>query len=158
VRATDLAQRLRALEDQTAIGQLVARYGPAADSGDGDAVARLWTDDGTYEAPPHGVWTGHDEIAGMIDGSGHQTAITGGAAHVLTAPVITVDGDEARAWNYALHLRWDPEQHRFWVFRLSANTWHLRRQPDGWRVVRRVNRNLDGAPEARAILQASVVE
>ena len=151
----DLEKRLRALEDLAAVGQLVARYGPAADSGAGDAVAGLWTANGAYEAPPHGSWTGHDEIAGMINGPGHQTVVTGGAAHVLTPPVITVDGDEARAWNHALHLRWDPEQQRFWVFRVSANSWHLRREADGWRVERRVNRNLDGAPESRAILRDS---
>lgn len=147
----DLAARVRKLEDQAEIGQLIARYGPAVDSGNGAAAAELWTEGGAYDAPPYRTWTGRDEIAGMVAGPGHQSLIRHGAAHVLTAPVITVDGDDARAWNYALNIRWDPEQQRFWVFRVSANSWRLHREPGGWRVLRRTNRNLDGSPESRAL-------
>ncbi len=32
--------------------QLVARYGPAVDSGSGDAAAALWTEDGRFDAVP----------------------------------------------------------------------------------------------------------
>jgi ketosteroid isomerase-like protein len=151
----DLSARLRVLEDQVAIGQLVARYGPAVDSGAAGAAARLWTEDGVFEAPPYAVWTGHDEIAGMVESTGHQDLIMNGAAHVLTAPLVAVHGDEAHAWNYALNIRWDPDQERFWVARVSANDWKLRRQPDGWRIVHRVNRNLDGSAEPRAIFRSS---
>jgi len=38
------------------------------------------------------------------------------------------------------------------ALRASANEWHLRRTQQGWRVARRINRLLDGAPEARALL------
>jgi 6-phosphogluconate dehydrogenase (decarboxylating) len=48
--------------------------------------------------------------------------------------------------------RWDAEQERFWVARVSANTWRWRRTPDGWRITERVNANLDGTPEHRAML------
>ncbi|KPM50881.1 hypothetical protein ACG83_37880 [Frankia sp. R43] len=151
----DLGARLRAVEDQVAIGQLIARYGPAVDSGSADAAAGLWASDGVFEVPPYAVWTGRGEIAGMVDGAGHQGLIANGCGHVLTAPLVKVDGDEARAWNYALNIRWDAEADRFWTARLSANSWWLRRMPDGWRVTRRVNRALDGSPEPRALFQAS---
>lgn len=149
-----LAARTRALEDQIAIGQLAARYGPAADYGDAEAVAALWLEDGVYDAPPHGRWDGHDAIAGMING-GHQQGIRAGMAHVLTYPRIVVDGDEARAWNYALNVRWDPDNDQFQVRRLSANEWRFRRVDGSWRVVERVNRNMDGSDEARGTFRAS---
>jgi uncharacterized protein (TIGR02246 family) len=149
-----LTERLQLLEDQIAIGQLAARYGPAADYGDADAVAALWTSDGVYDAPPHGRWVGHDGIAGMING-GHQQGIRAGMAHVLTYPRIVLDGDEARAWNYALNVRWDPDNDQFHVRRLSANEWKLRRIDGRWRVIERVNRNMDGTEEARGTFRAS---
>jgi SnoaL-like domain len=40
-----LAARVRALADQVEIMQLVAQYGPAVDSGSGEAAAALWTED-----------------------------------------------------------------------------------------------------------------
>ncbi|MBL7490840.1 nuclear transport factor 2 family protein [Frankia sp. AgB1.9] len=150
-----LGARLRAVEDQVAISQLVARYGPAVDSGSAEAAAALWAEDGAFEVPPYAIWTGHDEIAGMVNGAGHQGLITNGCGHVLTAPLVKVDGDEARAWNYALNIRWDREADRFWVARVSANSWLLHRGADGWRVAHRTNRSLDGSPEPRALFQAS---
>ncbi|SEP20376.1 nuclear transport factor 2 family protein [Trujillonella endophytica] len=145
-----LAARLQRMEDVLAITQLVARYGPAADLGDAGAVAGIWAEDGVYEAQPFGRWVGHGPIAGMI-GGGHQEMIRAGMAHVLTPPHVEVDGDTARAWNHALNLRWDAGNDRFWVARLSANEWTLRRVDGRWRTVKRVNRNLDGADEARAL-------
>jgi hypothetical protein len=150
-----LAARVRQLEDQVVIGQLVAQYGPAVDSGSAEAAAGLWEESGAFEVPPYATWTGHEEIAGMVNGPGHQALITNGAAHVLTAPLIAVDGDDARAWNYALNVRWDPEQDRFWVARASANGWRLRRSSGGWRIAHRVNRALDGTSEPRAIFRES---
>ena len=147
-----LSARVQHLADEVAIGQLIARYGPAVDSGAATASAALWAEDGVFAAPPHGAWTGHDEIAGMVNGDGHQALILNGAAHVLTAPLIAVDGDEATAWNYALNIRWDATQDRFWVARVSANRWDLRRRSGRWEITHRVNRALDGSPEPRAVL------
>jgi ketosteroid isomerase-like protein len=149
-----LSARMQALEDQIAIGQLAARYGPAADYGDAEAVARLWVKDGVYDAPPHGRWTGQDEIADMING-GHQQGIRSGMAHVLSYPRIVIDGDSARAWNYAMNIRWDADNDQFHVRRLSSNEWTFRRVDGAWRVVERVNRNMDGSDEARGTFRAS---
>jgi ketosteroid isomerase-like protein len=148
---TALAARVQYLDDQAAISRLIARYGPAVDSGSATAAAGLWAEDGVFAAPPHGTWTGHDEIAGMVNGSGHQGLIMNGAAHVLTAPLVAVDGDEATAWNYALNIRWDEGHDRFWVARVSANRWRLQRLAGRWECTDRTSRTLDGAPEPRAL-------
>lgn len=150
-----LSAQVRQLSDQVALGQLAARYGPAADFGDADAVAALWTEDGAYDAAPHGRWEGHDGIKGMING-GHQQGIRAGMAHFLTYPRIVIEGDDdAKGWGYAMNVRWDPEADRFWIARLSANEYTFKRVDGRWRIVERTNRNMDGSDEARGTFRGS---
>jgi hypothetical protein len=125
LRATveELSKKVRLLQDHIELGQLVARYGPSVDSGSAEATADLWTDDGVFDAVGAIRMQGHDEIVAMVNGGGHQALIENGCGHVLTAPLLVVDGDQAEGRNYALNIRWDPEEDRFWVARLSANAW-----------------------------------
>ncbi|MEV0904083.1 nuclear transport factor 2 family protein [Streptomyces hokutonensis] len=154
LRATveSLAAKVRALEDQVEITQLVAQYGPAVDSGSGEAAAALWTADGVFDAIPHLRMEGRDGIVGMVHGQGHQSVIHNGCGHVLTAPHVVVDGDHATGRSHALHLRWDADAGRFWVFQVSANTWRWVRTSEGWRIAERINANLDGTDGPRAML------
>jgi hypothetical protein len=46
----------------------------------------------------------------------------------------------------------DSAADRFWVARVSANTWKWVRTPAGWRIADRVNAPLDGTPEHREML------
>ena len=147
-----LAARVHALEDQVEIMQLVAQYGPAVDSGSGEAAAALWTEDGAFDAVPQRRMRGRGEIAAMVHGAGHQSLIHNGCGHVLTVPHIVVDGDRATGRSYALNLRWDADADRFWVARVSANTWRWARTAQGWRVTERINANLDGTAEHRELL------
>jgi ketosteroid isomerase-like protein len=147
-----LAARVRTLEDQLEITQLVAQYGPAVDSGSGDAAAALWTEDGSFDAVPYLQMRGRGDVAGMVHGAGHQSLIRNGCAHVLTVPHVVVDGDEATGRSYALNIRWDPDADGFRLARVSANTWRWVRTPDGWRVADRVNASLDGTPEHKEML------
>jgi uncharacterized protein (TIGR02246 family) len=148
----ELTERVRALEDRAEIAQLVAQYGPAVDSGSGEAAAELWTRDGVFDVVGHFTMRGHEDISGMVHGAGHQHLIRNGAAHVLTVPHIQVDGDRATGRGYALNIRWDPDADRCRVARVSANTWRWARTAHGWRVVERVNANLDGSAEHRKLL------
>jgi ketosteroid isomerase-like protein len=148
-----LAARVAALEDQIEIMQLVAQYGPAVDSGAGEAAADLWTEDGAFDAIPHLQMRGHDDIIDMVHGAGHQSLIENGCGHVLTVPHIVVDGDHATGRSYALNIRWDATADRFWVARVSANSWYWVRTTDGWRIAERINANLDGTPEHREMLR-----
>lgn len=147
-----LQARVRQLEDVVEITQLVAQYGPDVDSGSADATAALWTDDGTFDAVGAIEMRGRDEIAGMVRSDGHQSLIRNGCGHVLTSPHVVVRGDEARGRSYALNIRWDADADRFWVARVSANTWRWVRTADGWRIAERVNANLDGTPAHREML------
>lgn len=149
---SDLQARVRLLEDHLEISQLVAQYGPAADSGSAEATAALWTEDGVFDAVGAMEMHGRDQIAGMIGTQGHQYLIQNGCGHVLTVPHVEVDGDQAHGRSYAMNIRWDPEQQRFWVARVSANTWRWLRTSEGWRIAKRTNANLDGTPEHREML------
>ncbi len=159
IRATveRLADRVRALEDHIEITQLAAQYGQAVDSGSGEAAAALWTENGVFDAVPHRRMRGRDDIIAMVSGDGHQGLLGGGCGHVLTVPHIVVDGDEATGRSYALQIRWDADAGRFWVFRVSANTWRWVRTPQGWRIAERINALLDGTPGHREMLAPPAV-
>lgn len=145
-----VAARLAALEDREAIRDLIARYGPLADAGDCAGAAALWTSDGVYEVGGFGEYRGRAAIQALLEGEAHQSLIAGGSAHVLSPPVISLDGDRATARTYSVVFRkagdvWE-------AHRASANEWYLTRTEEGWRVRRRINRLLDGSSEARALI------
>ncbi|MDP3675595.1 MAG: nuclear transport factor 2 family protein [Novosphingobium sp.] len=145
-------ERLRALEDAGAIRELIARYGPLADAGDSVGVAALWTRDGEYDVGGFHVARGRAEIAALIEGEVHRSLMAQGCAHVLSAPAITLAGDAAVAVNHSVLLRKVDDGFEAW--RVSANRWELARTSEGWRVAKRLNRPLDGGPEARALFKS----
>jgi hypothetical protein len=151
---TALQERVQRLDDQAAIYQIIANYGPAADSGWSEMAASLWTEDGIYDAQV-GAWQGRPAIAGMIAGETHQNYIHEGCAHILTMPYITIDGDTAVATCYGQLMRIDGDNFRVW--RVTATRWELHRDPDGWRIANRVNKLLNGDPAARDLLRQGLV-
>lgn len=152
-RLRALEARVAALEDQVALYHLISTYGPAVDTGSGAAAGALWAEDGVYEFDTSRL-DGPEGISAMVAGDGHQGLIRQGCAHVLALPVVTVDGDEARATGYSRVYRHVGDAYEVW--RVSANHWEFRRTPAGWRVTRRVNRTIDGSPEARDILRRAL--
>ncbi|MFT4054846.1 MAG: nuclear transport factor 2 family protein, partial [Novosphingobium sp.] len=130
--------------------ELIHGYGPLVDAGDSAGAAALWSPDGCYDVGGHGVYTGRAAIAALLDGDEHRSLVAGGVAHVLSAPVITLDGDGATALTYSLVLRRDGA--KWEAHRVAANRWRLVRTHEGWRVAERVNRLLDGDADALALL------
>ena len=148
-RLAALEARLQTVEDQLAITQLVAAYGPLVDAGAADEVAGLWAEDGEYDVEGWHMRS-RDDVREMVRSEGHQHLIAGGCAHFLGPAHVTVDGDEAVAVCESLLVR-----HRdgaFSVRRAGANHFRLRRLPEGWRIVHRTTRALDGSDEARGLL------
>lgn len=144
----EIERRLRVLEDRAAIGELIARYGPAADAGDAEAVSALWATDGTYRFDDTELDA--DGIRSLTDLPSHRDYMRRGCAHFLSAPRIEIDGDRAVAVTHSVVLVRAGE---CWVAeRVSANRWEFTRTGDGWRVQDRRNRLLDGSAEARAVL------
>lgn len=148
-RIDALETRLRVLEDQLAIYQLLAAYGPAVDSRSGAATGALWVEDGTYEAGEF-VFTGRQEIAGLVDIEPHRTYVANGCAHVVSLPHLTIEGDAAVARGHSRVYVKDGDHWR--VERASANRWDLTRTADGWKVLRRINKLLNGDASAHELL------
>lgn len=149
-RLATLEARLKQLEDQLAIYQLLATYGPGVDSLSEDAVAGLWTEDGVYDAGGQNPFRGNAAIGDLVNQEPHQTYVGKGCAHVVSMPHVTVDGDTAVATG---HSRVYLNQGDHWrVERASANRWELVRTPTGWRVKHRLNRPLDGTAAPRDVL------
>ncbi|WP_194420679.1 nuclear transport factor 2 family protein [Microbacterium abyssi] len=146
--SASIEQRLQALEDRAEIAALIARYGPAVDSGDGDAVRALWTDEGTYVIDDVTLDAGG--IRTLTELPTHQEYMSAGCAHVISAPRIQLTGDAAVATTHSVVMIHDGE--RWNAERVSANRWELARTVDGWRVSRRRNHLLNGAAAARALL------
>src|SRR6476661_8189165 len=99
-RLAALEARVRMLEDQLAVQQLLNRWGPAVDTGDAAAAAALWTDDGVLESEISYL-DGPAGVAAMVESDGQQSLIRQGCAHVQAFPLITVDGDRATATGYS---------------------------------------------------------
>lgn len=148
----NLAARLRRVEDREAIRDLVARYGPLADSGDAAGVAGLWSDEGSYIVNGHSTAEGRRAIAGLIESREHQALMADGCAHLLGPLAIELDGDSATARGHSVVFRRTSEG--FAVYRVSANRWTFARSDAGWQVMHRTNALLDGSEAARMLLSA----
>ena len=167
-RLARLECRLAELEDLTAIYQIMAAYGPLVDSGDAEATAALWTEDGIYDwgggtaKPGEGMKEGaagaahnRGEIEAMVRGAYHQAIIHGGAGHVIGMPHVKLSGDTAVAVSYSQLCRRDGDNFRVW--RVGANVWEFVRTAAGWRVTRRVNRVMTGEDGPRELMRAVLV-
>jgi len=86
----DAVARLEAIED---IQQLKARYCVACDAPfDAEAIAQMFTEDGIWETADGKVrCQGRDAIRAFF-----QPAKPAFIAHLVTNPIITIDGDRAR--------------------------------------------------------------
>ncbi len=157
-----LDARLRAIEDQLAIYQVVSAYGPLVDTASARGAAEIWTDDGTYDVGGiRPVMRGRDDIAAMVGGEAHGALVANGCAHMMNLPHVSIDGDRAIAFGYhtlMLHETAASGGDGFRVWRLSASRWELVRDAQGWKVSRRVHRLLDGTEDARQLFRESLEE
>ncbi len=145
-----LEARLARVEDELAIHRLLATYGPLADAGLGPQAAALWVEDGAYD--PGGVARaeGRDALIDIYHGTNHQGFVRRGSMHMTAPARVTLDGDRAEAVGYSMLALNSGDC--FTLARASINHWTLARTSAGWRIVERVNRVLDGSPDALALL------
>ncbi|MFS3130763.1 nuclear transport factor 2 family protein [Nocardioides sp. Bht2] len=151
----ELQERLRAVEAQLEIMQVIASYGPAVDAGEAEQVADLFADDARYSysmGSGETTLSGREGLIDMVHGPMHQEIITGGAGHVMGQPRIVVEGERAVATCHSMLVRYESSIGRWYVYRLAANRWEFAKTAAGWRVAHRVNRLLDGRLDARVLL------
>ncbi|WP_245714114.1 nuclear transport factor 2 family protein [Nocardia vaccinii] len=146
-----LERRIQRVEDELAVLRLLTSYGPLADAGSADA-AELWAQDGEYDVDGRRM-RGRDEVRAMIRSDAHQRIIGTGSAHFFGPPSISVDGDEAVAVCESILVRHNENGPYIW--RAGAHRIRLRRTADGWRIVHRISRPLDGSAATRQVLTDS---
>lgn len=108
--------------------------------------------------------TGNAAIAAVVKTPEHQGAIAAGLCHFAGLPRVELDGDTAAAISYLQVLTPNREakpaelsghglSSGYRIHRLGANRWDLKRTENGWKVVRRAYRMLDGTEGAREMLR-----
>ena len=151
-RIEALERRVQTLEDELALLRLMTSYGPAVDTGDGEAAARLWLEDGVYDPDGPGALEGRSAIEAMLAGERHQSLVPG-CAHLNGPAIVQIHGDRATAVGYSQVYATTAGKHR--LFRMAANRWEFVRTPDGWKVERRTNRVL-GSDRSVEVLRGAV--
>jgi hypothetical protein len=147
---SSIEKRLRALEDQAAIYQIVCGYGYAVDGLNAEAVGSLYAPEGVYAVADAGVMAGRDAVAGITGWPDHIALVGGGCAHMSTLPYVVIDGDRASATCYTALLK---NEDGFFISRLSASRLELSRRPEGgWQIDHRQNYLLNGDPRGPSML------
>lgn len=148
-----LAARVRELEDERAILQVITSYSFAVDSDSPELTASMYAPDAVIEIADIMRMDGREEIEAMVRSDGHQ-ALLPDCCHMMGPFVVKVDGDAATATGYAtvFHVI-DGRRH---VWRQAVNRWTLARAEVGWQVTHRISHPL-GAPEAHETLRAGAI-
>ncbi|MFT4520423.1 MAG: hypothetical protein ACI9JM_002826 [Halioglobus sp.] len=154
-RLSQLEAAVSRLKDCEAIRQLLARYGPLADSADTPhrrtKAGSLFSQHGVYDLGKDWSAVGPEAIGELLNNPAHLELVANGSAHVMGLPYIVLDGDTATALSYSRVYRHENGEFKIW--RVSANEWHCARIKNVWKVERRINRLLDGSEAAREILK-----
>ena len=162
-----LEDRVRAVEDKLAIFHLIASHPPAADTGTDRYYRDAFAADGEMDLGGGKGARGNATIGALVKTPEHQAAIAGGLCHFAGLPRVEVDGDSAVAISYLQIITPDRQAAPrevpghgsttgFLIHRVGANRWELRRGKDGWKVVRRTLRALDGTDDAQALLRTAI--
>ena len=146
-----LETRLRAIEDQLAIYQVICRYGFAVDGLNGEAVGSCYVENGVYAVGDIGAMEGRERIVAITRDPGHLKLVGAGCAHMSSLPYVNIDGDRATATCHTMVPMHG--ENGYFIGRLSASRLELERQADGaWKIVHRQNYLLNGDPAGPALL------
>ena len=138
--------RLRTLEDESAIRDVISAYCYHADSGHDEDLITLFADEGVLSSKVAGAYkaaVGTSEIRAQVaDPLGHHRPdLYRHGMHLLGQNlVIRVDGDTAIASSYSLLLL--KRKDALEVYSASSNKWVLRRARTGWKILERSRRPL----------------
>ncbi|MBF6208876.1 nuclear transport factor 2 family protein [Nocardia gipuzkoensis] len=153
-RLAALERRLSHVEDQLAIGRLLASYGPLVDSGDADATAALWAEDGEYDVPGLHMRS-REAVRSMVQSPAHRRLIEVGSAHFIGPAQIELDGDRAVAVCESILVLRDQDSYR--ILLSGSHRITLARVDGEWKIRHRVTRELNGDPQARELLRIGAV-
>lgn len=128
---------LQELSDKQEIAEVLYRYATALDSRDGGLLRQVFLEDAVFEI---GAGVGRFEgVAAIADVVGAFLGGLEASQHIISNPVIELDGDRATSACYLHAQHYLPDQ------RTGGNTLEiggtyrdrLVRTPDGWRIEHR---------------------
>jgi len=136
---SELGRKLQKLEDIEEIKKLKARYCAACDGGwagtqshDIDAIVSLFAEDAVWDGGPFGQREGRAALRAYYEGN--SAANPSLAFHLLTNPIIEVDGDAATGnWHLTILLTLADGASTL-VGGVFEDVYA--RTPDGWRIKR----------------------
>ena len=136
-RLDELASRVQAIEDKDAVWRLLMEYRKHLDARDFKAYSSLFTDDGMW-AGDLGKAVGPAEIEDLLVRTleVYESDLTR-TYHVVSNPVIDVDGDRATAYTNWTFVTRDQNDMPVWQM-LGHYIDEIVRTPDGWKFRRRV--------------------
>ena len=153
-----LDDRLKRVEAELAIRNVIARYGLAADCGDVAAALACHTEDATYVVsnPNAGrgdtgadlELSGHAAIADMLRSDMHRSLLPN-CAHTVGPLQVEISDKTVRVSGYSRVY------HNQSLMRLAVNIWHLHDTDAGWKIARRESR-LVGDAAAQTLLQTAL--
>jgi hypothetical protein len=156
-RFAAMEARLRAAEDQLEIIHLLTTYGPMVDADEPEAAAACWVEGGFHQSDHHPVQYAPGDIAAVMGSQGQRDLNAVGCTHFYAPPRIALHGDTAEAVGYSfVALGSGPDAEvvgTVTLHRAAINYWVLVRTPEGWRIKERLNRAVNGSPEARRLMQ-----
>ena len=131
------AQRLRRLEDLEEIRQLFVDYGRHLDTGDVQAYAELFADEGEVLLGPIGRAKGRAAIVELM--TTVKARATTPSFHLVTNPVIQLDGDRATSEVLWTVIRPDAAG-KLEVAMFGRHYDELVRERGRWRILKRRGR------------------
>ena len=134
----DLAKRVRALEDERDILHAVYSTNHGLDNGVKDLWLDSWTDDGAFEIRRRDGTKSRNEGRAALERMVAGYKPTKFSKRAIVAPVITLEGDEARVMSY--FIRFDERDMKTpFLYAFGRYTDHAVRCPDGkWRLKERI--------------------
>lgn len=132
--------------DREAIRDLLHHYAYCIDTAQPERLREIFSPSVTanYGYGDGGEWHGIDQLVG---GLGAQIETFEGTAHMIGNVCISLDGDRARSTCYVAGWHWvksrgvDAQRPADFLF-TGVYVDDLRREPEGWRVIRRRFRRL----------------
>lgn len=152
-RLERLENRVAHLQDHLAIYQILASYGPIVDSRSQNSVAAMWDESGSYDFGERPL-VGAQDVGTLVNRPQHIGYVEAGCAHVMSMPLVHIDGDRAVATGYSRIYLHSGDGWK--IYRAGANRWEFVRTPEGWKVASRVNRLLNGEPEGPELLSRGI--
>ena len=133
-RGSELARRLRLIEDRLAISELVSRYGILLDNREYEAVGELFTDDARFWQ--HVGDTDARTRQGIVDFYRERLGHSGPSYHYHHGHVVTFDGDDAAHGVVTAHAEMGIEG-RMILVGLRYHDRYVRGADGAWRFAER---------------------